>query len=167
MVFLGSPESVNNTHIPWSTNVLDVVINGINYGTPILGICFGAQLLARALGGSVTAIKQELGWHPVFDVVQQSNRMVFQWHSEGFKLPSNTQRLFLGAEDCCQGFAYKKIIATQFHFEVTQDEIYTWARNQQKDQHLENQIISDTSLYLESQYLLANKLMQTWLEATE
>ena len=54
LVFLGAPVSVNDD-FPWITAELALIKAGVHLGIPVLGICFGGQLISKALGGKVSA----------------------------------------------------------------------------------------------------------------
>jgi GMP synthase-like glutamine amidotransferase len=65
LVFLGAPVSVNDC-FPWITAELALIEAGVLSGMPILGICFGGQLISKALGGKVSAASSmQIGWHRI------------------------------------------------------------------------------------------------------
>ena len=53
-IFLGSPESAYDDQLPWINREIDYIRQLYQENIPILGICFGSQILARALGGKVS-----------------------------------------------------------------------------------------------------------------
>jgi GMP synthase-like glutamine amidotransferase len=83
---------------------VDVLREAIDQDMSVLGICLGAQLLAKALGGSVHRNPQrEIGWYdinltsagaadPVLSAFTQ-RQQVFQWHEDGIKLPEDAVHL--------------------------------------------------------------------------
>jgi GMP synthase-like glutamine amidotransferase len=107
---------------------------------PVLGICLGAQMLARSLGAAVRrAPVRELGFRPVsvteagrtdsllaaFD----GSRSVFQWHEDTFDLPEGTELLAEGQDVRNQAFRFgKSAWGVQFHFEVDEAGVEEWLR---------------------------------------
>lgn len=102
---------------------------------PYLGLCLGAQLLARALGATVSRhrlgllesgynlIRPEGGGNKLF----AAPMYVFQWHNEGFDVPAGAERLARGARFVNQAFSQAPhIIGLQFHPEVTPAIMYQW-----------------------------------------
>jgi len=136
-IVFGGPMSANDdTTLPFIRTELDWIAIALESGKPYLGICLGAQLLARVLGAEVTARhdeQMEIGYcpiqpttagHPLLGNLHQ----VFQWHREGFELP--TGATLLATSD--NGFphqAYRygdRAFGLQFHPEITRDMIDRW-----------------------------------------
>ncbi|MET0001784.1 MAG: gamma-glutamyl-gamma-aminobutyrate hydrolase family protein, partial [Candidatus Thiodiazotropha lotti] len=70
LVFMGAGVSVND-QLSWMEGELALIRKAIEQDLPILGICFGAQMISRALGGEVTrGDDMEIGWHPVRGIPQ-------------------------------------------------------------------------------------------------
>ena len=128
---------------------------------PYLGICLGAQMLAKHLGAAVgkhPAGKVEIGYHPIAaepagEFLGPWPSKVFQWHREGFQLPSSCAKLAGGAVFENQAFAFgERAIGLQFHPEITYGLVNRWttvakdwkdsdgaqAREAQLDSHLVN-----------------------------
>lgn len=109
-------------------------------GLPVLGICLGAQMLARVLGSRVyPAPIRELGFTPlrltaagVEDAVLGAlgaNPCVFQWHEDTFELPAGATLLATGDQIVTQAFRYGPMAwGVQFHFEVNREGIEEWLR---------------------------------------
>jgi GMP synthase (glutamine-hydrolysing) len=94
LVFLGGQMSVNDEkEYPWLLQEKQLIRQAIRSGTPILGICLGAQLIASALGKKVFPCQEERGWCeisknlPTGPAMHGNNLTVFQWHDENFELP--------------------------------------------------------------------------------
>ncbi len=112
----------------------------VDAGLPVLGICLGAQMLARAFDTPVyRAPVRELGFKPVrvTDLGQrdgllsafQSGDRVFQWHEDTFDLPAGAGLLVAGDDVPIQAFRLGgKAWGVQFHFEVDADGVEAWLR---------------------------------------
>lgn len=105
---------------------------------PILGICFGAQLLAELLGAQVKRNpKLEIGIYDVhltpagkksrFFYEFPETLPVFQWHGDTFQVPKRAHLLVTGKDCRNQAFSYKNSLGLQFHLEVTSREVEKWA----------------------------------------
>jgi len=110
------------------------VAAAVEADVPVLGICFGAQLVAAALGGTVTpADHLELGWldiEPLADVLLNDVTIEpgpwFQWHGDTFTLPPDAQ-LLARSDAGPQAFRLGSALALQFHPEVTPGIVSRWA----------------------------------------
>ena len=121
---------------PYLDPLCDLVSDSIDAGLPVLGICLGAQIMARALDADVyRAPVKEIGWHevratgvpdPVLEPFAPRSR-VFQFHEDTFSLPPGADLLFAGDDVAVQAFRVgDKTYGVQFHFEVTTTEIESW-----------------------------------------
>jgi GMP synthase-like glutamine amidotransferase len=110
----------------------------IRAGRPCLGICFGAQLMAKVLGGDVRrAMRKEIGVYELeltsagkVDPLLESFPLrfpVFQWHGETFDVPAGAELLVTGAGCQNQMFRRANAVGIQFHLEV-RSEAAAWAR---------------------------------------
>jgi GMP synthase (glutamine-hydrolysing) len=106
---------------------------------PFLGICLGAQLIAKATGAKVTKNpEKEIGWYKtvlndyglyddLFKGFPEVFR-VFQWHGDSFGTPDGGKRLAFS--ELCQNQVLKygrNVYGIQFHVEITKDMIIQWA----------------------------------------
>jgi len=123
LIFLGSPDSVNDEHA-WIADELALIRKAAEVGLPVLGICFGGQLVSKTLGGDVTrANAMQAGWFDVKATEQAKAILgkslpdsfeVFEWHDDVFSLPEGATPLFYG--DCVkhQGFLHGSCLAIHF-----------------------------------------------------
>ena len=103
---------------------------------PFLGICLGAQMLARHLGAKVCFHPEgmvEAGYYPLRvtsfgrEVCQEWPSHVYQWHREGFDLPAGAKLLAEGDIFAVQAFRYgPAAFGVQFHAEVTHAMMCRW-----------------------------------------
>ena len=103
---------------------------------PFLGICLGAQMLARQLGATVAFHPEgmaEVGYYPIrvtpaaTEVVETWPAFVYQWHREGFDLPAGAALLAEGDLFKVQAFRYgPAAYGIQFHAEVTHAMMCRW-----------------------------------------
>jgi GMP synthase-like glutamine amidotransferase len=132
IVAMGGPMSVNDEAVhPWLREEKRFLAEAIRHGTPVLGICLGAQLIAAACGARVyRAPAREIGWLPVEGIPLDApegialppHATVFQWHGETFDLPDGAIQLARSA--ACENQAFqlgRSTLALQFHLETTPD----------------------------------------------
>jgi len=148
LVMLGGPMSVNKSDIyPYIDKEEKLVKEFIKDGKKILGICLGAQIMAKALGAKVyKGAEPEIGWYDielteagVRDIMMKKLAIhpgagdfwkkfrVFHWHGETFDLPSGALKLARSDLYPDQAFRYgDNAYAFQFHIEVTKEMVYDW-----------------------------------------
>lgn len=125
IVIFGGPMSVNddNDYIKDEINWMKKVIES---NVPFLGICLGAQILAKYLGCDVVKNKNELaeiGFYEIEPVgegddIFKDQNVFYQFHTEGFEIPPGCQLLARGENFKNQAFKYHNCYALQFHPEV-------------------------------------------------
>jgi GMP synthase-like glutamine amidotransferase len=127
---MGSTYSVYDTDRigSWIHDELDFLRAADAAGVPVLGICFGAQALAAALGGRVVrSEQQQVGWTPleVDPAIGLPGGPWMQWHYDRFEPPAEATIL---AEDHVgvQAFTIRRHLGVQFHPEVTPAHIDGW-----------------------------------------
>jgi GMP synthase (glutamine-hydrolysing) len=116
----------------------DLTREAIRRGVPYLGICLGAQMLARALDARVTRAElKEVGFEPLRPLpaaggdpllsVWSDGDMVFQWHQDTMELPKGAEALATGDRIPVQAYRVSELAwATQFHFEIDAAELELW-----------------------------------------
>ena len=166
LIVLGGPMSVNDAHrLPHLGTELKLIEEAMRREIPILGICLGAQLIAKTLGAAVYRNpEKEIGWYDVSPTAEtssdpllaplQKTEKIFQWHGETFDMPNSTRHLAFSSLCPNQAFRYgTKVYGFQFHMEVDEPMIHRWLKvpeNQKEistlrgDHHIE-QICSETA----------------------
>ena len=142
LVFMGGPMSANDD-LPYLHREVELIREAVQLGTPVLGICLGAQLIAKALGGKVQRSPvPEIGWFhidltavgrldPVFAGLEGAPT-VFHWHQDMFQVPPGGELLATAPACPNQAFrAGRNIYGFQFHPEMTPAMIEDWQRHAQ------------------------------------
>jgi GMP synthase-like glutamine amidotransferase len=128
IVSLGSDKSVHASPDPWIGRELEFLAAAHAAGTPTLGICFGGQALAKALGGQVNrAPREEIGWAEVASAKPEliTPGPWFRWHNDRFTLPPGA-RLLAGTDGQPDAFVSGRSIGVQIHPEVDQGLAERW-----------------------------------------
>lgn len=133
LVVLGSNRCVNE-QLHWIEQERCLLQDALRHDVPVLGHCFGAQMLARAMGARVwrnpctnigwsrawvTKPAQEL-WHLPSEIT------LFNWHYDTFEIPNGATRSMYGAFCLNKGFIQGRNWAFQGHLEVTADSVKSW-----------------------------------------
>lgn len=142
LIVMGGPMNVYETDkFPYLIEEEKIIKTAIERNYLVLGICLGAQMMAKALGAKVTKGKtKEIGW---YDITLTDDGLedkaigplgkrvkVFQWHGDTFDIPAGAVRLAASELFPNQAFRYgKRAYALQFHLEVTEDIIKDWIRH--------------------------------------
>ena len=145
LLIMGGTMSVyQEKEFPWLKPEKEFVKKVIDTGKPVLGSCFGAQMIAEVMGGKVTRNRfKEIGWHRVKALTGENmdrgrgtisalpeclfpEFTAFMWHGDTFEIPAGAVRLFKSEACPNQGFIYRgNIIGLQFHPEADRQ----WIRN--------------------------------------
>jgi len=149
LVVLGGPMSVNDSdRLPHLVTEMKLIEEAMKRDLPILGICLGAQLIAKTLGARVYSNKEkEIGWYDVTPTKEaegdslftefRGTEKIFQWHGETFDIPLCASHLASSLLCGNQAFRYgAKVYGLQFHLEVDEPMIHRWLRVQENRQEI-------------------------------
>lgn len=137
LVILGGPVGVGDlARYPFLKDELGLIEKALHEGTPILGICLGAQLIAHALGARVypSGLK-EIGWGGVelteaglaSPLCALQDASVLHWHGDTFDLPQGASHLARTSLVENQAFSWgQQVLGLQFHAEAYGEEIEAW-----------------------------------------
>ena len=120
----------------WLQPELAWVRDAVDRDIPVLGICFGGQVLSRALGGTVSrAPKPEIGWTSIHsdDRSLVPSGPWFQFHYDGWTIPDGAAEIARNSVSS-QAFVYGRSLAVQFHPELTGDILDGWLREGGEEQ---------------------------------
>lgn len=129
IVSLGSEFAAFDDTKPFVVREARLMERAVEADVPILGLCFGGQLLARVLGGRGFRATAEIGWLPVRssrpDLVPEGPW--FQWHFDSFTVPEGAT-LIAESDAGPQAFVAGRSLGLQFHPEVTVGIMEEWVR---------------------------------------
>lgn len=139
LVVLGGEQSaIDDAAHPYLPALADLMRRYGEAGRAVLGICLGAQILARGYGGlNRVGAAPEFGWRtvrttdggrsdPVLSAAGASFP-IFQWHRDTFSLPAGALHLAENTEVAHQAFRLgRAVYGTQFHFEADRDVVAEW-----------------------------------------
>lgn len=133
-IVFGGPMSANDPD-EFVKREIDWMQVPLRENKPFFGICLGAQMLTKHLGGVVeghNAEVAEIGYYPIEPTVEGRELMdwpeqVYHWHREGFSVPTGATLLAKGSDYPNQAFKYgENAYAVQFHSEVTTMMMQKW-----------------------------------------
>ncbi len=128
LVVLGSNESVGDPSVPWIGPERGLVEGAVAAGVPVLGVCFGAQLLAQVLGAQVTkAVEPEIGWREIesVDPARIPTGPWLEWHEDVFSTPPGAEAVAWTGHSV-QAFVAGIHTGVQFHPEATREIVGRW-----------------------------------------
>ncbi|MPZ74129.1 MAG: type 1 glutamine amidotransferase [Nitriliruptorales bacterium] len=161
---------------PWLADVRGLLRDAVAQDVPVLGVCLGAQLLARALDAAVLpGAVREIGFRKV-DVLPSGDHdpllrhfapssLVFQFHEDTCEPPDGAELLATNDDCAVQAFrAGERAYGVQFHFEVTTAEIRAWCDETPADVlrdvwgTTKDALLAEAALHLQTQQRLGREL---------
>lgn len=130
VVSLGSEFAAFDDSKPFVPREARLMRRAVDADVPVLGLCFGGQLLARVLGGEVfRSTDSEIGWLPVrsSDPELVPEGPWFQWHFDSFTAPPGAS-VIAETDAGPQAFVAGRSLGLQFHPEVTPEIMEDWVR---------------------------------------
>lgn len=183
LILLGGPMNVyEEERYPFLKKEDLLIKEAIQRGRVILGICLGAQLIAKALGArAYKAPVKEIGWFDV-ELTEEGSRStlfshlpknfpVFQWHEDTFELPRGAKLLATSSLIPYQAFNYgREVYALQFHLEVTENMVKEWLTDYEDElkngspSHLSKfQLLTETEIHIETYTKRSLKFFEKFL----
>lgn len=179
LIILGGPiGAFDEAQYPFLLDELELIRQRLASGKPMLGICLGAQLIARALGANVAAMgHKEIGFGPITLTDAGRNSVlaplaqgtpVLHWHGDQFDIPAQAVRL--AATDACPHQAFSvgdQVLALQFHLEVAPQALEAWLVGHANELH--HQRINPCELRAQAQAAggagiqMAGAILTDWL----
>jgi GMP synthase (glutamine-hydrolysing) len=158
-VIFGGPMSANDSD-DYIRREIDWIGVPLREGRPFLGICLGAQMLAKQLGATVAPHPQgltQIGYYPIrpttagLALCPDWPAEVYHWHREGFELPRGATLLAEGDDFPMQSFQWDNAFGLQFHPDVTFRMMCCWTTHgntdlpgaQPREKHFEGRAIHD------------------------
>ena len=172
VVTMGGPMNVyEEDKYPFLRHEVTFLKEAIDADIPVIGICLGAQMIAKTLGARVyKARKKEIGWYEVTlteegkgDVLFKglSGKLrVFQWHKDTFSLATGSVLLATSGTCPNQAFRYRNAYGLQFHVEVTRDILRDWF----EDSDQKEEILARYDAIKEEFTMKARKIYQGFLQ---
>jgi GMP synthase-like glutamine amidotransferase len=140
LLVLGAPESANDD-LPYLREEQNLIQKFVKDEKPVLGICLGSQLIAKAFDANVYAgPKKEIGFYHDLYLDNTSKLFsyfenpftVFHWHGDTFDLPKGATRLVHSNDYQNQAFQFQSAVGLQFHLEVNEAMVNLWLDNSEE-----------------------------------
>jgi GMP synthase-like glutamine amidotransferase len=169
VVSLGSEFAAFDDTKPFVPREARLMERAIEAEVPVLGLCFGGQMLARVLGGKVFRSEEaEIGWLPVrsTDPELVPEGPWFQWHFDTFTVPPGA-RLVAETDLAPQAFVAGRSLGLQFHPEVTQEIMDDWIRAYPHELEAEgvppDELLEETRRRIAESNRMARQLFERYL----
>lgn len=181
LIFMGGAHSVTE-ETRWLSDEITLIQQAVEKDIPVMGVCFGAQLISKALGADVCNAKHmETGWHqisvdtsslPEDKALDIGNRIeVFEWHEDTFSLPEGAISIFKSHGIENQGYLYGRVFTMQFHLEMTEHMVHEWLRRYndclpEPTEFIQSpeQITTDLNQRIENLHALADRVYGWWID---
>ncbi|HWS13098.1 MAG TPA: type 1 glutamine amidotransferase [Rhodocyclaceae bacterium] len=181
LCFMGGPMSVNDD-LPWISRELELIRAAVAAGVPCIGHCLGGQLMAKALGGTVSRNPvKEIGWGETAVTDSEPARawfgglrgfLSFHWHGETFTIPPGATAVLSSRYCANQGFVLGPHLGLQCHVEMTEAMIRLWNRqwadevngNPGPSVQTPEQMYADMDGRLMLLHEVADRLYSRWIE---
>jgi GMP synthase-like glutamine amidotransferase len=169
LIPLGSEHSPYAEHVPWIPREVELLRQAHESDVSVLGICFGGQLLARALGArTYRADASEIGWLPVRsrDPELVPEGPWFQWHFDTFEAPQGATVL-AETDVGPQAYLVGRSLGVQFHPEVTPEIMEQWVRVYRHELDADgvdpDALLAETYERAESSWTTSRRLLDAFL----
>jgi len=181
LVIMGGFMSANDTHLEYINKQIQLLEWCIKWNFPVLGVCLGAQLLAKAAGAEVfVSPVREIGWyplHPTFMVHEDplfkdllaTGISVLQWHGETYSLPYEARLLATCPDVLGQAFRIgSNQYGLQFHTEITIDLIKEWLEKGQCEKEFlgedgVRQLLNESVVLLPVARAFCRTMVSSWI----
>lgn len=185
LIVLGGPMNVSQAdqypHLRTEIKALRIALDN---DIPIMGICLGAQLLAKTLGAEVSRCpEKEIGWYDVTPTEEglrdpvlkhfQKTRKIFEWHGDAFANPPGAVRLAESKAWSNQAYRFRdNAYGFQFHLEVDEALVHRWLNTPRYLEELSalkgrtdpETIRRETTLYIEELKALSRNVFGSFLD---
>jgi GMP synthase (glutamine-hydrolysing) len=172
IVFGGAMHPDQDDLHPWLRREHDFLVDHLERGTPLFGVCLGAQLIAKAAGAAVhPASEPEVGWvpverladDPVLDALPRRFH-AFEWHHYTYDVPAGATEL-ARSNVTTQAFRLGSAVAIQFHAEVTAATVESWLAEESGDVSDPDAFRQETAERIEGWNRLGGELCSRFLDS--
>ncbi len=178
LVFGGAMHADQVDHHPWLREENLILQRLLHLGTPVLGVCLGSQLLARAAHADVYPAREpEVGWLPVEVTDDGAQDPVlaglprrfdaFQWHYHAHNIPAGGTEL-ARSDICTQAFRLgENVWGVQFHPEVTLAQVEGWVAEEPEAPIDGDALLAQTRERMDEWNAIGRKLCGAFVEVAE